>query len=146
VRAGTLFAGVPLVFRSTVAVRAMARAITVIRRVRVCPNGWTIVRFYRFDIYFRQPVKSVTIMSIEWERLEFFEYPTETLASGTFVIRESEFISSDWLDMVQLVISFAKTVDHCRVDSRLLRQAFDGGTCEIELSFSSPFDAHLFTQ
>jgi hypothetical protein len=146
VRASAFFAGVPLVFGSAVTVRAMARAIAVIRGVSMRSNGWTIMWFHRFNINFRQPVISATIVSIERERLEFFEHPAKTLSSGTFVVRESEFISSDWLDMVELVMSGTKSVVHFSVDSRLLREALDGSTCEIELPLSGPFDTHLFTQ
>ena len=94
-----------LVLGSAVTVRPMARAIAVIRGVSMRSNGWTIMWFYRFDIYFRQPVISVTVMTIKRERLELFKHPAQTLASRPLVVWEPEFLSSDRLDVVQFVIS-----------------------------------------
>jgi len=39
----------------------------------------TIMRFHSLNIYIRQPVESVTIVTIERERLELFEYPAKSL-------------------------------------------------------------------
>ena len=89
------------------AVRTMTRAVTVVGGVRMNSNSWTIVRLNRIDIDFRQPVVSMTIVSVEWERLEHLEHSFESNLGRSFVVREPELVSANWLDVVQFVVSSA---------------------------------------
>ncbi len=104
-----LFTRMPLILRGSVTVRSVTRTVAMVGGVRVDSNGWSIVRFYRFDINIRQPVVAMTIVTVERERLEFLEDSTESLAGWSLVVRESELVPSGRRYAVPFVISRAQT-------------------------------------
>ena len=69
--------------------------------------GWSVVWFDCLDIYIRQSVEAMSIVAVEWERLEFFKHSFKSLTGWPFVVREPEFFSTDGFYVMQFVVPAA---------------------------------------